>query len=126
MSRTKSREIEIYNYLKENKLSLYSIKSLSVTLSISEEDIKKNLSSLKFGDQVTFEMFGNDTFRVVSISNSFEEGQTDEIDKHWKQHTKKLVRIYKEQGYTPEQCSEISDVELQTVNKYWSNDGRVK
>lgn len=119
MSRTKSREIEIYNYFKENKLSLYSIKSLSVTLSISEEDIKKNLSSLKFGDQVTFEMFGNDTFRVVSLSNSFDDGQRDEIEKRWKQHTKKLVRIYKEQGYTPEQCAEISDIELQTVNKYW-------
>ena len=72
MSRTKSRDLEIYNYLKENKLSLYSIKSLAVTLSISEEDIKK------------------------------------------------LVSIYKSQGYTPEQCSEISDIELQTVNKYWS------
>lgn len=71
MSRTKSRDLEIYNYLKENKLSLYSIKSLAVTLSISEEDIKK------------------------------------------------LVSIYKSQGYTPEQCSEISDIELQTVNKYW-------
>lgn len=126
MSRTKSRDLEIYNYLKENKSSLYSIKSLSVTLDITEEDVKKNLSSLKFGDQVTFEMFGNDTFRVVSISNSFEEGQTDKIDKHWREHTKKLVSIYKSQGYTPEQCSEISDIELQTVNKYWSNDGRVK
>ena len=52
MSRTKSRDLEIYNYLKENKLSLYSIKSLAVTLSISEEDIKKNLASLKFGDQI--------------------------------------------------------------------------
>lgn len=126
MSRTKSRDLEIYNYFKENKIPLYSIKSLSVTLSISEEDVKKNLSSLKFGDQVTFEMFGNNTFRVVSISNSFEEGQTDKIDKHWREHTKKLVKIYKEQGYSPEQCAEISDVEIETVNKYWSNDGRVK
>lgn len=120
MSRVKSREEKLYNYLKENKSSLYSIKSLSVTLDITEEDVKKNLSSLKFGDQVTFEMFGNDTFRVVSLSDSFEEGQTDKIDKHWKQHTKKLVKIYREQGYTPEQCSEISDIDLQTVNKYWS------
>ena len=120
MSRTKSRDLEIYNYLKENKLSLYSIKSLAVTLSISEEDIKKNLASLKFGDQVTFEMFGNDIFRVVSLSNSFDGGQTDEIEKRWKKHTKKLIKIYREQGYSPEQCSEISDIELQTVNKYWS------
>lgn len=126
MSRTKSREIEIYNYLKENKLSLYSIKSLSVTLSISEEDIKKNLASLRFGDQMSYEMFGDDVFRVTDIANSFDDGQTDEIEKRWREHTKKLVKIYKEQGYTPEQCSEISDIELQTVNKYWSNDGRVK
>lgn len=126
MARTKARDLEIYNYLKENKLSLYSIKSLSVKLDITEEDIKKNLSSLKFGDQLIFEMFGNDTFRVVSLSDSFEEGQTDEIDKHWKQHTKKLIHIYKEQGYTPEQCAEISDVEMETVNKYWGNDGRFK
>ena len=119
MSRTKSRDLEIYNYLKENKSSLYSIKSLAVKLDITEEDVKKNLASLKFGDQVTFEMFGNDIFRVVSISNSFEEGQTDEIEKRWKKHTKKLIRVYKEQGYTPEQCAEISDIELQTVNKYW-------
>ncbi|WJI35024.1 hypothetical protein NDO58_11195 [Klebsiella sp. ZYC-1] len=126
MSRTKSRDLEIYNYLKENKSSLYSIKSLAVKLDITEEDVKKNLSSLKFGDQVTFEMFGNDTFRVVSLSDSFEDGQTDIIDKHWREHTKKLVNIYKSQGYTPEQCSEISDIDLQTVNKYWSNDGRFK
>ncbi|WP_334653703.1 hypothetical protein [Klebsiella michiganensis] len=126
MSRTKSREIEIYNYLKENKLSLYSIKSLSVTLSISEEDVKKNLASLRFGDQMSYEMFGDDVFRVTDIANSFDDGQTDEIEKRWREHTKKLVKIYKEQGYTPEQCSEISDIELQTVNKYWSNDGRVK
>lgn len=119
MSRTKSRDLEIYNYLKENKSSLYSIKSLSVTLSISEEDIKKNLASLRFGDQMSYEMFGDDVFRVVSLSDSFEEGQTDKIDKHWREHTKKLVSIYKSQGYTPEQCSEISDIELQTVNKYW-------
>lgn len=119
MSRVKSRDLEIYNYLKENKSTLYSIKSLAVTLSISEEDIKKNLSSLKFGDQLIFEMFGNDTFRVVSLSDSFDDGQTDEIEKHWKKHTKKLVKIYKEQGYSPEQCAEISDIELQTVNKYW-------
>ncbi len=126
MSRVKSREEELYNYLKENKRSLYSIKSLAVTLDITEEDVKKNLSSLKFGDQVAFEMFGNDTFRVTDIANSFEEGQTDKIDKHWKQHTKKLVKIYREQGFTPEQCSEISDVDIETVNKYWSNDGRFK
>ena len=126
MSRTKSRDLEIYNYFKENKIPLYSIKSLSVTLSISEEDIKKNLSSLKFCYQLIFDMFGNDTFRVVSLSDSFEEGQRDEIEKHWREHTKKLINIYKEQGYTPEQCSEISDVEIETVNKYWGNDGRVK
>lgn len=119
MSRTKSRDLEIYNYFKENKSSLYSIKSLAVKLDITEEDVKKNLSSLKFGDQVSFEMFGNDTFRVVSLSDSFEEGQTDKIDKHWREHTKKLVKIYKEQGYSPEQCAEISDVEIETVNKYW-------
>ncbi|MFR0821706.1 MAG: hypothetical protein ACLSID_12210 [Lactococcus lactis] len=126
MSRVKSREEELYNYLKENKRSLYSIKSLAVKLDITEEDVKKNLSSLKFGDQVSFEMFGNDTFRVTDIANSFEEGQVDKIDKHWKQHTKKLVKIYREQGYSPEQCSEISDVDIETVNKYWSNDGRFK
>lgn len=120
MPRTKARDLEIYNYLKENKSTLYSIKSLAVKLDITEEDVKKNLSSLKFGDQVSFEMFGNDTFRVVSLSDSFEEGQTDKIEKHWKQHTKKLVKIYREQGYTPEQCSEISDVDIETVNKYWS------
>lgn len=119
MSRTKSRDLEIYNYLKENKLSLYSIKSLAVTLSISEEDIKKNLASLKFGDQMSYEMFGDDVFRVTDIANSFDDGQTDEIEKRWREHTKKLVSIYKSQGYTPEQCSEISDIELQTVNKYW-------
>lgn len=119
MSRVKSREEELYNYLKENKSSLYSIKSLAVKLDITEEDVKKNLSSLKFGDQVTFEMFGNDTFRVVSLSDSFDDGQTDKIDKHWREHTKKLVKIYKEQGYSPEQCAEISDVEIETVNKYW-------
>ncbi|MBY5168952.1 hypothetical protein FP359_03590 [Klebsiella variicola] len=119
MSRVKSREEELYNYLKENKSSLYSIKSLAVKLDITEEDVKKNLSSLKFGDQVAFEMFGNDTFRVVSISDLFEEGQTDKIEKHWREHTKKLVKIYKEQGYSPEQCAEISDVEIETVNKYW-------
>ncbi|WP_154988276.1 hypothetical protein [Klebsiella grimontii] len=126
MSRTKARDLEIYNYLKENKSSLYSIKSLSVTLSISEEDIKKNLASLRFGDQMSYEMFGDDVFRVTDIANSFDDGQTDEIEKHWREHTRKLVRIYKEQGYTPEHCSEISDVEIQTVNKYWSNDGRFK
>ncbi|ENE4802832.1 hypothetical protein ABNJ21_002415 [Klebsiella michiganensis] len=119
MSRTKARDLEIYNYLKENKLSLYSIKSLAVKLDITEEDVKKNLSSLKFGDQVSFEMFGNDSFRVVSLAVSFEEGQRDEIEKHWREHTKKLINIYKEQGYTPEQCSEISDVAIETVNKYW-------
>lgn len=119
MSRTKSREIEIYNHLKENKLSLYSIKSLSVTLDITEEDVKKNLSSLRFGDQVTFEMFGNDTFRVVSLSDYFEQGQIDPQEKHWKKQTKKLIKIYKSQGYSPEECSEISDIELQTVKKYW-------
>ena len=119
MARTKSRDLEIYNYFKENKSSLYSIKSLAVKLDITEEDIKKNLSSLKFGDQLIFEMFGNDTFRVVSLSDSFEEGQRDEIEKRWREHTKKLVKIYKEQGYTPEKCSSISDVEIETVNKYW-------
>ncbi|HDS7205434.1 hypothetical protein [Klebsiella variicola] len=120
MARNKSRDLEIYNYIKENKHSLYSIKSLAVTLDITEEDVKKNLSSLRFGDQINYFMFGNDTFRVTDIANSFEEGQTDKIDKHWKQHTKKLVKIYREQGYTPEQCSEISDVDIETVNKYWS------
>lgn len=119
MSRVKSREEELYNYIKENKLSLYSIKSLLVTLNMSEEEMKKSLASLRFGDQMNYEMFGDDTFRVVSISNSFEEGQTDKIDKHWREHTKKLVKIYKEQGYSPEQCAEISDVEIETVNKYW-------
>lgn len=119
MSRTKLREIEIYNYLKENKSTLYSIKTLAVMLNISEEDVKKNLSSMRFGDQLIFEMFGNDIFRVVSLSNSFDDGQRDEIEKRWKKHTKKLIHIYKEQGYTPEQCSEISDVEIETVNKYW-------
>lgn len=126
MARTKSRELEIYTYIKENKNTLYSIKSLSKLFDISEEDIKRNLSSLRFGDQLNFDMFGDDTFRVTYIANSFEEGQTDKIDKHWKQHTKKLVKIYREQGYSPEQCSEISDVDIETVNKYWSNDGRFK
>lgn len=119
MSRVKSREEELYNYLKENKSSIYSIKSLSVTLDITEEDVKKNLSSLRFGDQINYWMFGYDTFRVTYIANSFEEGQVDKIEKRWKQHTKKLVKIYKSQGYSPEQCAEISDVDIETVNKYW-------
>lgn len=126
MSRVKSREEELYNYIKENKLSLYSIKSLLTPLNMSEEEVKKSLASLHFGDQINYWMFGDDTFRVTDIANSFEEGQTDKIDKHWKQHTKKLVKIYREQGYSPEQCSEISDVDIETVNKYWSNDGRFK
>lgn len=120
MSRTKSRELEIYTYIKENKNTLYSIKSLSKLFDISEEDIKRNLSSLRFGDQLNFDMFGNDTFRVVNIAESFDDRQTDYTEKYWKKQTKKLIKIYKEQGYTPEQCSEISDVEYETVKKYWA------
>ena len=120
MSRTKSRELEIYTYIKENKNTLYSIKSLSKLFDISEEDIKRNLASLRFGDQLNFDMFGNDTFRVVNIADSFDDRQTDYTEKYWKKQTKKLIKIYKEQGYTPEQCSEVSDVEYETVKKYWA------
>ncbi|HCD7839878.1 TPA: hypothetical protein ND603_006119, partial [Klebsiella michiganensis] len=100
--------------------TLYSIKSLSKLFDTSEEGIKKNLSSLKFGDQLNFDMFGNDTFSVTHIAESFDDRQTDYTEKYWKKQTKKLIKIYKEQGYTPEQCSEISDVEYETVKKYWA------
>lgn len=41
MSRIKSREQEIYNYIKENENTLYSIKSLSKLFDTSEEGIKR-------------------------------------------------------------------------------------
>ncbi|WP_133121737.1 hypothetical protein [Raoultella sp. T31] len=120
MSRKPQCQQQIYEYLKERGNNLYSLKQLATILNIPPEDVKSNLSSLSFDDVVQYEMTSADTFYISNIAESFGERAVDEIDKYWQKQTKKLIKIYKEQGYSPEQCSEISDIDLQTVNKYWS------
>lgn len=119
MLRFQPRERQLYDYIKENVEKTYSITALQKILDMTYEEMHRNLVTLRFADQMEHVMDDDDTFRVIFIANAFEDGQEDLTEKRWRQHTKKLVKIYKEQGYSPEQCSEISDVEIETVNKYW-------